>query len=53
MFQGDGDYNGVANLVAEKGVIGEQLAADLNRLSEASIPVDVIFEQGKMVLGLK
>nr|HQU60708.1 hypothetical protein [Saprospiraceae bacterium] len=52
-LQGDGDYNGVAALVAEKGVIGEQLQADLNRLSDASIPVDVVFEQGADVLGLE
>ncbi|MCB9291738.1 MAG: Zn-dependent hydrolase [Lewinellaceae bacterium] len=51
--QGDGDYEGVAQLVADKGKIGEQLQADLDRLSEASIPVDVVFEQGVDVLGLE
>ncbi|MEQ6122171.1 Zn-dependent hydrolase [Reichenbachiella sp. MALMAid0571] len=51
-LQGDGDYDGVANLVKEKGVIGDQLQADLDRLSEAGIPVDVVFEQGTEVLGL-
>ncbi|OUR92692.1 Zn-dependent hydrolase [Flavobacteriales bacterium 34_180_T64] len=51
-LQGDGDYDGVAALVKEKGVISEELQADLDRLSEASIPVDVIFEQGIEVLGL-
>ncbi len=52
-LQGDGNYDGVAALVAEKGKIGEQLQADLDRLSEASIPVDVVFEQGVEVLGLE
>jgi hypothetical protein len=51
-LQGDGDYDGVAALVKEKGVIGTQLQADLDRLSEKGIPVDVIFEQGVKVLGL-
>jgi hypothetical protein len=51
-LQGDGDYQGVAKLVAEKGVIKPQLAADLGRLSAANIPVDIHFEQGKKVLGL-
>ncbi len=51
-LQGDGDYDGVAALVAEKGVIKEQLQADLDRLTAANIPVDVVFEQGVKVLGL-
>jgi uncharacterized protein YcfL len=45
-LQGNGDYNGVANLVKEKGVISPELQSDLNKLSESNIPVDVIFEQG-------
>ncbi|GAB3030835.1 dipeptidyl-peptidase 3 family protein [Bowmanella dokdonensis] len=51
-LQGDGDYQGVATLVEEKGLIGEELAADLARLTEADIPVDITFKQGKDVLGL-
>ena len=51
-LQGDGNYDGVAALVAEKGIIGTQLQADLDRLTEANIPVDVVFEQGVVVLGL-
>lgn len=51
-LQGDGNYDGVAKLVAEKGIIGSQLQADLNRLDKKNIPVDVIFEQGVEVLGL-
>ena len=52
MLQGDGDYTGVAKLVEEMAVITPELQADLDRLSEASIPVDVVFEQGLDVLGL-
>ena len=51
-LQGDGNYEGVAELVGEKGKIGEELQADLDRLSDAHIPVDVVFEQGVEVLGL-
>ncbi len=51
-IQGNGDYKGVSNLVAEKGIISSELQADLDRLSDANIPVDVIFEQGTKALGL-
>ena len=51
-LQGDGDYEGVAALVADKGIIKSQLTEDLQRLTDASIPVDIIFMQGKEVLGL-
>jgi hypothetical protein len=52
-LQGDGDYEGAVELTATKGVIGEQLQADLNRLTQASIPVDITFNQGVSVLGLE
>ena len=51
-LQGDGDYSGVANLVAEKGVIKPQLQQDLDKLTAADIPVDIDFKQGTKVLGL-
>src|SRR5690606_15370444 len=40
-------------LVEEKGRIPAQLQSDLDRLGEAGIPVDVVFEQGTEVLGLE
>ena len=51
-LQGDGDYNGVAELVQSMGVIKPLLASDLAKLEAANIPVDIHFEQGKSVLGL-
>lgn len=51
-LQGNGDYQGVDKLVKESGVIGETLAADLASLEAANIPVDIVFKQGKQVLGL-
>jgi hypothetical protein len=52
-LQGNGDYVGVTKLVDEKGIITPELQVDLNKLSKANIPVDVVFEQGISVLGLK
>ncbi len=51
-LQGDGNYEGVAALVDAKARIGDQLQADLDRLSDADIPVDIVFEQGVEVLGI-
>ena len=51
-IQGDGDYAKAAELVNQKGVIGPQLASELDLLEERGIPVDVVFEQGLEVLGL-
>lgn len=51
-LQGNGDYDGVAQLVAEKGKIGDVLQSELDRLAEQNIPVDIVFEQGVEVLGL-
>lgn len=51
-LQGNGDYDGVSALVKEKGTIGTDLQADLDRISTQNIPVDIVFEQGTEVLGL-
>ena len=34
------------------GNVGEALQADIDRLADAAIPVDIVFEQGVEVLGL-
>jgi hypothetical protein len=52
-LQGNGDYQGVDTLVKDQGEIKAELAASLERLTAANIPVDIIFEQGADVLGLK
>lgn len=51
-LQGDGDYAGVGQLFDQMGNVSAQLQADLDRLSAASIPVDITFNQGKSTLGL-
>ena len=51
-LQGNGDYQGVDQLVKDSGIIKADLASDLARLEEANIPVDITFVQGKKVLSL-
>ena len=52
MLQGNGDYDGVKKLYAEKGIIHTDLQKDLDTLKSKNIPVDVVFEQGPQMLGL-
>ncbi|MGE5383182.1 MAG: dipeptidyl-peptidase 3 family protein [Omnitrophica WOR_2 bacterium] len=52
-LQGDGDYDGVKKLIAEKSVIPANLQTDLDRLKVANIPVDIVFNQGRSALGIK
>ncbi len=51
-LQGDGDYEGVAALMQQYGQLDAELQADLDRLADAGIPVDIVFDQGTDVLGL-
>ena len=44
--QGNGDYAGVKQWFDDKGHINEQLKRSLQRINEAGIPVDVVFQQG-------
>ena len=52
-IQGDGDYDAAKQLTDGMGQVGTELAADLEKLSAAGIPIDVKFEQGLDVLGLE
>jgi hypothetical protein len=52
VLQGNGDYDAVAAFVAEKGNVGAQLQADLNGLDAMSIPVDIVYQQGREMLDL-
>jgi Peptidase family M49 len=45
-LQGDGDYEAVVGFVDKYGSLGETLQQDLDRVGQAGIPVDVVFEQG-------
>ncbi|PID94790.1 MAG: Zn-dependent hydrolase [Bacteroidetes bacterium] len=51
-IQGDGDYEAAREWIRTDGIIKPQLQADLDRLGDANIPVDIVFGQGKANLGL-
>ena len=52
-YQGHGDYEGVRDFVAEYSRVGALLESDLDRLSAAGIPVDIVFEQGAEALSAR
>ena len=50
VHQGDGDYEATKAWMAEKIVIKPELQADLDRVNEAGIPVDIYYNMGPDVL---
>ena len=50
--QGDGDYEAAREWIESDGVMSDQLKADLDKVNASGIPVDIVFKQGKEVLGL-
>lgn len=52
-LQGNGDKAAVSKVQQDMALIHPELKSDLDKLSKKGIPVDVIFEQGIDVLGLK
>lgn len=52
VFQGNGDYEGVTKYIEENAMITPELQQELDRIKSLGIPVDIVFEQGKEVLGL-
>lgn len=52
-LQGDGDYQAVDQFFVERGIVSDELSADLARLAEKNIPVDIVYRQGKNVLNLQ
>jgi hypothetical protein len=51
-LQGDGDYQGVSELFDEMGNVGPELQDALDRVNDAGIPRDIVFNQGTKILGL-
>ena len=51
-FEGDGDYDGAKSYLETNGKIRESLQSDIERLKSASIPVDIVYNQGLEALGL-
>ncbi len=52
-LQGNGDKAAVEKVQKENGIIKAELQQDLDKLSKKGIPVDIVFEQGVDVLGMK
>jgi len=52
VLQGDGNYQTVDQFVADLGGMSDQLKSDLDLLVAKNIPVDIVYKQGKDVLGL-
>jgi hypothetical protein len=51
-IQGDGDYEQAARMIQQYGVMDNELKSALKRIEDKDIPVDIVFVQGKEVLGL-
>lgn len=52
-LQGDDDYAATAAFIERYGQMDDTLRADLARIQQAGIPVDIVFIQGPDVLGLQ
>lgn len=53
VFQGNGDYEAASLFLKKYGNVKPELQKKLDNLKNANIPVDVVFNQGVDVLGLK
>ncbi len=52
IIQGDGDYQQANKMITEMGLIQTDLQADLDKITTAGIPRDIVFEQGVDMLDL-
>jgi hypothetical protein len=52
-LQGNGDKKAVEKTQKEKAIITSELQSDLDKLTKKGIPVDIVFEQGVDILGVK
>lgn len=50
--EGEGDYEKAVNYMKENGKVRPELQAGLDLLKSANIPKDIVFDQGKVALGL-
>ena len=51
--QGNGDYETAKSWIESDGIMTENLSRDLEMVNAEGIPVDIVFRQGKEVLGLQ
>lgn len=52
-IQGDGNYEGAVALIEKYGIVTPELKEDLETINKQNIPVDIVFNQGAHVVGLK
>lgn len=52
IIQGDGDYQQANKMITEMGLIQPDLQLDLDKITTAGIPRDIVFEQGVDMLDL-
>jgi hypothetical protein len=53
IIQGNGDYLAAESLVEKYGEITDELRSDLEKINHRGIPVDIVFNQGPDLLGIK
>lgn len=53
VLQGDGNKTKVDEVLATRAIVPTDLKMDLEKIGKAGIPIDIYFEQGIDVLGLK
>jgi hypothetical protein len=52
-IQGEGDKDAAIKYITDNGNKTKALTEDLEKIKNANIPRDIVFEQGLEVLGLK
>ena len=52
IIQGDGDFETAEAWIKKDGIVKEGFQKDLDKINNAGIPVDIVFEQGLDVIGL-
>ncbi|SMO85953.1 Peptidase family M49 [Saccharicrinis carchari] len=52
IMQGDGDYQKANEMITKMGLIKPELQSDLDKIRDAGIPRDIVFEQGLEMLDI-
>jgi hypothetical protein len=53
VIQGNGDYEAAKKWVEDAAMVPDALQADLDKLNNSNIPVDITFKQGPAMVGMK
>jgi hypothetical protein len=52
IIQGNGDYEAARKMIEKYGVLPDDLKNDLEKINKKGIPVDIVFDQGPIIIGL-